>query len=84
MANDFLISTNDNPYNPHTDWDSWFQWDTQQNYHTLSLLDRVMRSSDDLPVSLQDQAYDDAVETIVTVISPGIHIKVEKPKDVQS
>lgn len=79
MANDFLISTSDNPYNPHTDWDSWMQWDTQHNYHTLSLLDRLIRSSDDLPVSLQDQAYDDAVETIVTQISPGIHIKVAKP-----
>lgn len=81
MADDFMISTSDNPYNPYTDWDSWFQWDTQQNYNTLSLLDRVMRSSDDLPVSLQEQAYDDAVNTIVTEISPGVHIKVARPQD---
>lgn len=81
MADDFMISTSDNPYNPYTDWDSWLQWDTQQNYNTLSLLDRLIVSSDELPVSIQEQAYDEAVNTIVTENWSGVHIKVAKPKD---
>lgn len=79
MSSEFMLSTKDNPFNPWTEWDEWFQWDTQEMYNSLALLDRVVRSSDELSDQLQEQAYDDAVDTIVTENVSGVHIKVAKP-----
>jgi hypothetical protein len=77
-----MLSTSDNPFNPWTEWDQWFQWDTQEMYNSLALLDRVVRSSDELSEQLQEQAYDDAVDTIVTENVSGVHIKVAKPTNI--
>lgn len=78
MSDGGLLSTSDNPYNPHTDWDEWYAWD-QARYQSLSLLARVIKTSDELPQSLQDEAYDDAVNEIVTENVSGMHIRVAPP-----
>jgi hypothetical protein len=84
MSEQHMLSTKDNPYNPWTEWDQWFAWDTQEDYHSLSLLGRVVRTSDELSQQLQDQAVEDAIDEIVTENVSGVHIKVAKPSDVQS
>lgn len=75
-----MLSTNDNPYNPFTEWDDWLAWDTPR-YQSLSLLARVTRTSDDLPEQLADQAIEDAIDEIVTENVSGVHIKVKSPLD---
>jgi hypothetical protein len=76
---DHMLSTKDNPYNPFTQWDEWYAWDTQEGYHSLSLLGRMVRTSDELSPELQEQAYDDAVDQIVSDNFSGVHIKVANP-----
>lgn len=76
----YLLSTSDNPYNPHTQWDEWFAWDYPR-YGSLALLGRVVRTSDNLPSSLEEEAYDDAIDEIVTENVSGVHIKVAAPSD---
>lgn len=76
-----LLSTKDNPYNPWTEWDSWYAWDEQEGYHSLSLLARVAKTSDELSKTLQDEAFEDAITMIVTENVSGVHIKVESPLD---
>lgn len=74
-----MLSTKDNPFNPHTEFDSWWVWDEAQGYHSLCLLARVTRSSDELSEQLQSQAIEDAIEEIVTENVSGMHIKVASP-----
>lgn len=71
----YLLSTEDNPYNPHTHWDDWWKWDFPR-YDTLGLLGRVTRTSDELPPNLEEQAIDDAIDEIVEQNVSGKHIKV--------
>jgi hypothetical protein len=73
-----LLSTKDNPFNPHTEWDEWFGWDYPR-YDTNGLLGRTIVTSDELPKALRDEAYNDAVDTIVTENLSGKHIKVVLP-----
>lgn len=77
-----LLSTKDNPFNPHTEWDEWYAWD-QPRYQTLALLGRVIRTSDELPESLRTEAFNDAIEEIVTENVSGKHIKVVRPSKVE-
>lgn len=79
MADRHMLSTKDNPYNPWTEWDKWYGWDDQEGYHSLSLLDRVVITSDELNSELEHQAIEDAIEEIVTENVSGVHIKVAKP-----
>jgi hypothetical protein len=76
-----MLSTEDNPYNPWTQWDSWFAWDTRERYNSLSLLARVVRTSDELSDQLQSQAIEDAIDEIVTENVSGVHIKVADPSN---
>ncbi|QPX71399.1 hypothetical protein SscP1EGY_1 [Streptomyces phage SscP1EGY] len=71
----YLLSTKDNPYNPHTHWDDWWTWDFPR-YDTLGLLGRVARTSDELPPHLEEQAINDAIDEIVEYNVSGKHIKV--------
>lgn len=76
MSNtNYLLSTKDNPYNPHTHWDEWWTWDFPR-YDSLGLLGRVTRTSDELPPHLEEQAIDDAINEIVEENVSGVHIKV--------
>lgn len=37
-----MLTTIDNPHNPHTDYDKWYHWDTSNGYHTTSYLARLL------------------------------------------
>jgi hypothetical protein len=43
------ITTEDNPYDPYTQWDEWYWYDLSKGYNTCERLDRVTKISDDLP-----------------------------------
>lgn len=75
---DYLLSTSDNPYNPHTEWDNWHEWDFPR-YDSLGLIARVVRTSDELPDSIQEQDIQDAIDEIVNYNLSGVHIKVAPP-----
>ncbi|AWN05957.1 hypothetical protein SEA_CRICKO_94 [Streptomyces phage CricKo] len=79
MSKNYMVTTSDNPYNYFTQFDEWYAWDTPR-YGTLSLLARVTRTSDELPLALQEAAIDDAIEEIVTENVSGVHIKVAEPE----
>lgn len=81
MSTEHMLSTKDNPYNPWSEWDQWYEWDAQEGYHSLSLLARVVRTSDELSDQLQSQAIEDAIEEIVTENVSGVHIKVADPSN---
>lgn len=74
-----LLTTTDNPYNPHSHFDEWYAFDIEKGYNTLSYLDRVMNNSNDLPEPLQDRIYDDAINEILEYNVLGIYMIAPLP-----
>jgi hypothetical protein len=76
---DYMLSTEDNPYNPFTHFDEWNAWDVRAGYHTTSYLARIIITSDQLSEADQDQAYHDAVDEILSENIRGIYMRVPNP-----
>ena len=77
-----MLSTTDNPFNPWTHYDQWFDRDTSRGYNTASYLATVVqlinandRFSDDDALAL---AIDDILEFNIT----GNYVLVPEPKEV--
>ena len=71
-----MLTTIDNPYDPFTQFDEWYNFDTASGYHTAALLSRIIKTSDDLPDGYQSQAIEDAIDEIVAENVSGVHRKV--------
>jgi hypothetical protein len=78
----YMLTTVDNPFNPHTQFDDWYAWDTAHGYHTSSLLARVTSTSDDLSDADATVAIDDAIDEIVRENVSGMHRKVADSTEV--
>lgn len=39
-----MLTTSDNPFNPHDNYEQWLYFDTQQGYNTQSYIARVYRA----------------------------------------
>lgn len=75
---EYMLTTVDNPFDPFTQFDEWFSWDTKSGYHTSALLDRVVASSDDLSEADQSKAIEWGMDEIVNENVSGMHKKVSK------
>jgi hypothetical protein len=73
----YALTTTDNPFHPITEFKEWFEFDTRHGYHSLSLLARIARTSDNLSDSDNDSAVEQAIDEIVLENVSGVHIKVE-------
>lgn len=71
-----MLTTTDNPYNPFTQFDDWYAYDTNQGYHTCSYLARIAVTSDELSEAEQDNAIESAIDEIVKLNVLGIYRKV--------
>ena len=61
---EYRLTTFDNPYDPFTQFDSWFLYDVEKGYNTCAFLDRVINeaTSDQDP---SDSAISEAIDKIV-------------------
>lgn len=72
----YMLTTVDNPYNPHTQFDDWLSFDTHAGYHSLALLGRVGFFSDDLSDPDQELAIQQSIDEIVAENVSGMHKKI--------
>lgn len=77
-STEYMLTTVDNPYDPFTEFDEWYAYDTRARYYTLSFLARVARSSPDLSDVDQKLAIQVAIDEIVKENVSGIYRKVAK------
>lgn len=73
-----MLTTVDNPWDPFTQFDQWFVYDTQSGYNTAAYLARIVRSSDELSEPDQAVAIESAIDEIVYYNILGIYKKVSR------
>jgi hypothetical protein len=78
------LSTIDNPYNPFIHWDEWYAYDLAHGYGTLSLLARVLVTSNELSDADQHVRYESAINEIVDENVSGVHIMVTESEGAES
>jgi hypothetical protein len=74
-----MLTTIDNPFNPFTEFDKWYQWDTAAGYHTTSFLGRIVKTSDALSEADQSEAIEQAIDEIVRENVLGLYTKATEP-----
>lgn len=72
----YMLTTEDNPYNPFSHFDEWYAWDTAHGYNTCSYLARVAKDSPDLSPAQSQNSVNDAIDEIVSFNLTGNYIKV--------
>jgi hypothetical protein len=73
---DSMLTTIDNPFNPFTQFDEWFEYDSEKGYDTNNYLARIVKSSDDLTEEDEALAIEQAIDEIIRMNTLGIYIKV--------
>ena len=73
-----MVTTMDNPFDPFTEFKPWFSFDVSHGYHTLSLLGRVVATSNELSQLDQILANERAVDEIVKENVTGNYKKVTR------
>lgn len=63
--NEVLLSTSDNPWNPWTNFDEWYVWDSDHGYNTPGYLARMAPTSSELPDETNNMLIWEAIGEIV-------------------
>ena len=75
---EYMLTTVDNPFNPFTEFDEWYAYDTMMGYNTLPFLARVARVSTEISEPDQQLAIQLAIEEIVEENVSGMWRKVTR------
>lgn len=70
-----MLTTFDNPYDPITQFDSWFQFDVLKGYNSCELLGRVARTSDQLTEEENEEEIERAIDQIIKYDCENIYCK---------
>lgn len=77
---EYRLSTPDNPYNPWTQFDKWYQYDIEKGYNSCGYLARIYQESPRLSeydnVRLKNAAIDEIIN-----LNGGYYIKVAQPNN---
>lgn len=76
-----MITTLDNPYDPRTDFEAWYMWDTGHGYNTSAYLDRVAALSEEFPDAVIDRQIEDAIDEIIAIHAGGMYKKLKIDDD---
>ena len=74
------ITTIDNPFNPLTQFNDWFNFDVDKGYNTCGLLDRIARTSDAMSEVENTKEIERAIDEIIKYDFLNRKIKVKEPE----
>lgn len=60
-----MLTTNDNPFNPFEDLDSWFRFDTEKGYNSSSRLMRIAKIEDFMSEEEIEAEIERAIDIII-------------------
>ena len=70
------LTTFDNPFNPLTEFDKWFEYDEIKGYHSSGYLGRIARTSSSLSDEENEDEIERAIDEIIKLDFMGIYAKV--------
>lgn len=73
MADELMVTTIDNPFNPFTDFDAWRSFDVDHGYYTLEYMARLTDVTSDNTEDEYNEAINDAVKRICRLNLLGIY-----------
>lgn len=83
MTNTYMLTTFDNPYNPFTQFEKWFLFDTEKGYNTCGYLGRIARTNDEFTDEENMEMIEWAMDEIIRYDFRNIYKKVcSNPKKI--
>lgn len=77
MARQVALTTTDNPYDYFDDFDRWYHFDEmEKGYCTLEYIARVGKVSPFLPPALNEQIWEEAIDSICQLNLTGNYKKI--------
>lgn len=65
MTRQCMLTTFDNPYNPFTQFDKWFMFDTEKGYDSCGYVGRIAHGSDELSDEENVDEIERAIDEII-------------------
>lgn len=78
MANNCMLTTVDNPFDPFEQFTSWFMFDVEKGYYSSSRLARIANYSDDMTQKELDEETERAIDEIIKYDFLNIYTKVTR------
>lgn len=78
MANECMLTTVDNPFDPFKQFDQWFLFDVEKGYNSCSYLARIAKTSDQLTEKENFEEVERAIDEIIKYDFMNIYKKVRK------
>ena len=66
VKNEMMITTVDNPFDPFTEFQDWYNYDCLKQYCTYNYLDRIVNITKEMSKKEVDEAYDLGMKQIVS------------------
>ena len=77
-SNECRLTTIDNPFDPFTQFDNWFLFDTEKGYNSCSRLDRIAKVTDEMSEVEVNEEIERAIDEIIKYDFLNIYKKVKK------
>ena len=71
-----MLSTVDNPYNPHHDYNQWLQWDHDHGYYTQEYVARLINIAADMDQHESADLIEMVHQEILDVDALGVYMLV--------
>lgn len=71
-----MLTTVDNPYDPFTDFEEWWLFDTTKGYNSCAYLDRIAKVNNAMSEEEANAAISDAIDEIIELNPLNIYKKV--------
>lgn len=78
MSTEHMLTTVDNPFDPFTQFDEWYQFDRRVGHFTTEFLARIVKTSHELSETDQSLAIEQAIDEIVKENVSGMYRKVSQ------
>ena len=77
-SNEYRLTTIDNPFDPFTQFDDWFLFDTEKGYDSCSRLNRITRITDEMSEVEVNEEIERAIDEIIKYDFMNLYKKVAK------
>ena len=75
------LTTVDNPFNPFTQFDQWYRFDSDKGYNSSQYLDRIARTYEQLSEAENDAEIERAIDEIIKYDVLNVYKKVYESEE---